>query len=169
MYIIEVQDRYKGPFREHSRMNANTKYHKVRVQAERLVASTDAAPAQYPGARIKKIEGGLVTWLDRVDPQKADAREYLRSWLKRRRVKVLYTDLQHVSASGMMRHISVIGIVGNEPRYLSHWVAQALGYVQNKDGGVQIGGSGTDMGFHLIYSLSSVLYGDGYKIKQRWL
>lgn len=169
MYIIEVQDRYKGPFREHSRMNANTKYHKVRVQAERLVASTTEHPALYPGARIKKIEGGLVTWLDRVDPQEADAREHLRAYLKKHRITTLYTTLRHVSQSGMMRHISVIGIAGNEPRWLSYWVAQALGWKLNKDDGVEVGGVGMDMGFHLIYELSAVLYGDGYKIKQRWL
>jgi len=26
-----------------------------------------------------------------------------------------------------------------------------------------------DMGFHLIYSLSNVLYKDGYAINQRWI
>jgi hypothetical protein len=30
-------------------------------------------------------------------------------------------------------------------------------------------GCGMDMGFDLVYNLSSVLYGDGYKIKQEWI
>ena len=30
-------------------------------------------------------------------------------------------------------------------------------------------GCGMDMGFDLVYHLSSVLYCDGYKIKQEWI
>ena len=169
MYLIEVQDRPGGPFREYSRHNDNTKYANVRIKAERLVASTTEHPAPHPGARVKKVEGGLVTWIDRVDPFEAESREYLRAWLKKNRVTTLYTSLRHVSSSGMMRHINVFGIAGNEPRWLSYHVARALGWNLNKDDAVEVSGAGMDMGFHLIYSLSSVLYGDGYKIKQRWL
>ena len=71
------------------------------------------------------------------------------------------TILRHVSASGMSRAISVI-----DPADLgdvSYLVARALGdRIDPRHGGVKVPGCGMDMGFHLVYSLSAVLYGDGW-------
>ena len=68
----------------------------------------------------------------------------------------------------MTRIIQVINIKKNEPYYNAYKISQLLDYKHaEKDGdmGVKVGGCGMDMGFHLIYNLSSVLYKDGYAIK----
>ena len=83
-----------------------------------------------------------------------------------------YTKLIHCSQSGMTRIIGVMGIKKNEPNYYSYKVGELLDYkCSDKFGeyGVKVGGCGMDMGFHLIYQLSSILYKDGYAIKQRWI
>tara|TARA_R110002050_G_scaffold187774_1_gene322151 strand:- start:548 stop:868 length:321 start_codon:yes stop_codon:yes gene_type:complete len=83
-----------------------------------------------------------------------------------------YTKLIHCSQSGMTRIIQVINIKKNEPFYNAYKISQLLDYKhaeKNGDMGVKVGGCGMDMGFHLIYNLSSVLYKDGYAIKQRWI
>jgi hypothetical protein len=82
----------------------------------------------------------------------------------------VYTILRHVSGSGMSRRISVIVIKDGEPRDIS-WSIAKLGLFKmdaNKDG-LKVGGAGMDMGFHVVYSLASKIYGDGYALKQRWL
>ncbi len=96
--------------------------------------------------------------------------EQLRGWIKPG--DTVYTVLDHVSSSGMTRHIRVVvpmvdGKNGNSrvdfihPNYS---VAKATGHKQAKRGdGVVIGGCGMDMGFALICDLSHVLYGEGYQ------
>lgn len=92
----------------------------------------------------------------------------------------VYTVLRHVSSSGMLRHISVVIIAPNDKRDTSHgaslvtdpdcgpfdvsWlVARALDYKQeDRHGALKVSGCGMDMGWHLIYSLASVLYPDGF-------
>jgi hypothetical protein len=51
-------------------------------------------------------------------------------------------------------------------------VARAIGWKFDQvHGGVKVDGAGMDMGFHLVYTLSQVLYGaqEGYALKQRWI
>ena len=75
----------------------------------------------------------------------------------------VHTILRHVSRSGMMRHISVIG-PNNED--ITWQVARALGEKINpKTGGIKVGGCGMDMGFHLVYSLSYRLYPEGFGVR----
>ena len=86
----------------------------------------------------------------------------------------LWTQLNHVSKSGMMRHISVRQIKKDYPLDWTRLVSLALDWKQGKnrfgnDNGIKVGGCGMDMGFHLVYTLSSVLYDDGYAIKHNWL
>jgi hypothetical protein len=87
----------------------------------------------------------------------------------------LYTVLRHVSRSGMMRHIDVLQIV-NDPQYgiqvywLSRLAAKALGWgMDTREEHVRVNGCGMDMGFHVVHSLSYALFGDGYKLAQKWL
>ena len=87
---------------------------------------------------------------------------------------VIYTQLNHTSQSGMMRHIKVKQIKNNYPLDWSRLVAIALDWKEAKSrfggyNGIKVGGCGMDMGFHLVYTLSSVLYNDGYAIKHNWL
>jgi len=86
----------------------------------------------------------------------------------------LWTQLNHVSQSGMMRHISVRQIKNNYPLDWSRLVATALDWKEAKNrfggyNGIKVGGCGMDIGFHLIYTLSRKLFNDGYAIKHSWL
>lgn len=98
----------------------------------------------------------------------AEAILRLREWLKPG--DVVYTQLQSVSRSGMSRVIDVRKIErrdGTEPDYsilsLGSNVALAIGSNYDRDRqGVKVSGCGMDMGFHLIYELSYVLFPDGF-------
>jgi len=86
----------------------------------------------------------------------------------------LWTQLNHVSQSGMMRHISVRQIKKDYPLNWTRLISIALDWKQAKNkfgvyNGIKVGGCGMDMGFHLVYTLSKVLYDDGYAIKHEWL
>lgn len=84
---------------------------------------------------------------------------------------IVYTILRHTSSSGMLRIVDVLQVGKNGLIYNLGWsvaVVLELPYDRNQNG-VKVGGVGMDMGFHLIYSLSSVLFGDGYALKQRWI
>jgi hypothetical protein len=75
-----------------------------------------------------------------------------------------YTILRHVSSSGMTRWISVIADTPDGPDNVSHWVARIMGKHANrgKHEGIRVGGCGMDMGFHLVYGMSRILYRDGF-------
>lgn len=68
--------------------------------------------------------------------------------------------LRHVSRSGMRREISVL-----QGEYeISHLVARALGMNRSQQtGGIKTDGCGMDMGFALVYDLSSLLYDSGWE------
>ena len=86
-----------------------------------------------------------------------------------------FTNVVHVSRSGMYRHISVHKphIENGEAvcmQNYSAYIARVLGRsFKAKNYAVGVGGCGMDMGFELIYNLSAKLYGDGYAIKQEWI
>ena len=95
--------------------------------------------------------------------------------------RTVYTILRSVSSSGMTRHISlVVAGVNDEGKPdlydITYLAAQALGdKLQERNGHrtIKVNGCGMDMGFHLVYNLSSVLFHGqeraGYKLSQRWL
>ena len=100
--------------------------------------------------------------------EQLEALNYLKERIKKG--DTLFTSVQKVSASGMSRHIKVLGIKDNSPLFWSWYVATALGYkYKEQTNAVSINGCGMDMGFHLIYTLSQKLFNDGYAIKQRWI
>ena len=75
----------------------------------------------------------------------------------------IHTILRHVSQSGMSRDISVVFITKTgETRCLDYATHILLECPLAKRDGVKIGGCGMDMGFHVVYGLSRILYGDGY-------
>ncbi len=100
---------------------------------------------------------------------RAEAVERLREWLKPG--DTVYCVLRHVSRSGMFRVID-LKIIGAEGDMLHiGWnAARALdyGYDRRREG-LRVSGAGMDMGFHVVYSLSSVLFHDGYALKSRWI
>lgn len=82
----------------------------------------------------------------------------------------VYTILRRVSRSGMSREVSVMllspderpgknPVVDLHPNYLT---ATALGRRQGKSDGIIMDGGGMDMGFALVYELSSVLFPKGF-------
>lgn len=91
-----------------------------------------------------------------------EAMESLREWIKPG--DTIYTQIKSVSRSGMSRVIQLVQIKNNEPRWIGYTVAKAIGHsYDSKREGVKIGGCGMDMGFALVYELSHVLFGKGYK------
>jgi hypothetical protein len=90
-------------------------------------------------------------------------------------VKV-YTILRHVSSSGMSRDISLAIGEGNDITDITYYASHALGdkLIESKGHrAIRVSGCGMDMGFHLVYNLSSVLFNGqeraGYVLKQGWL
>ena len=103
-----------------------------------------------------------------MEEARNDARKRLHTFLDDN--PLVYTVLKHVSSSGMTRHISCYCTAINEGTGRSNivditfYVARLLGYRRNyKDGGLVVGGCGMDMGFHVVYSLSSLLFREGFK------
>ena len=71
----------------------------------------------------------------------------------------LYTQLEHVTKSGMTRFIRVRKIENDYPYDYTGLVAKALGWTySDKYHAIKVGGCGMDMGFHLIYSLGRTLW-----------
>lgn len=128
-----------------------------------------------------------------------EAIERLKEWIQPG--DTIHTILRHVSRSGMFRVIDVVKI-GKDGEVLSlGWnVAKALDYAHDRQReGLRVSGCGMDMGFHVVYNLSRVLFEDfrcvgegchsndhsnerkrnytkgrkhsdgGYALKQRWL
>ena len=101
-------------------------------------------------------------------------REEIKQQLKKelKNCKTLYTIVDHVSQSGMTRDIRVFLIKNNKPLNISYKVAKVLNQKQGRNkwlAAVRVQGCGMDMGFNTVYNLSHCLFGDGYKIEQRWL
>ncbi len=92
-----------------------------------------------------------------------EAKARLKSWLKPG--DTVHTVLDHVSSSGMTRHIRLVLIQcgdKGEPVTLhpNHAAARVLGERQAKRGdGLVVGGCGMDMGFHIVHSLGYALWG----------
>lgn len=86
--------------------------------------------------------------------------------------RVIYCVLRSVSSTGMSRVIDFYTVINDKPQYLSGLIRMALGYRMAKNGGLVVRGCGMDMGFHVVYSVASVLYGGsrgGYEIKSEWI
>lgn len=94
------------------------------------------------------------------DAEKQEAVRQLREWVKPG--DTIYTTLERVSRSGMQREIRLYKIHDNEPQWLSGYASKALGMRRGKRDGIVVGGCGMDMGFHLVYALSHVLFPDGF-------
>ena len=80
--------------------------------------------------------------------------------------------MRSVSKSGMSRVIDFYTIENNKPLSLTHLIGKACDYRMAKNGGLVVKGCGMDMGFHVVYVVSSILHsGDrgGYEIKHEWM
>ena len=90
----------------------------------------------------------------------------------------IFTVLRHVSTSGMSRDISLFYVKNDHLFNITYHASHALGWKlveRNGSRAIKVGGAGMDMGFHTVYTLSSVLYrgtvdGDaGYKLHHEWM
>ena len=98
--------------------------------------------------------------------------EYSAELLKKHFPKgaTVHLVIRRVSRSGMYRHISVHGIEDDNIRQYSHHVAKVLDWSYKfETGSIGVRGCGMDMGFHLVYTLASILYDDGYSLKHRYI
>lgn len=94
----------------------------------------------------------------------AELRKYMKPGI------TVLTILRRVSPSGMSRLIDIHVIVDNEPLRFTWTAARALGLTYNRrHEALRIDGAGLDVGFDVTYRLSSLLHGDGYALKHRWL
>lgn len=67
--------------------------------------------------------------------------------------------LRHVSRSGMSRSISLL----KGDHDITYFAALAMGdKIDQKHGGIKIGGCGMDMGFALVYNLGYCLFPEGF-------
>ena len=100
------------------------------------------------------------------DKTKTDSHLWLEDHLQPG--QTIYTILRSVARSGMSRKISPLLISSNDILDISYHASRVLNW-KLTDSGILVEGCGMDMGFHLVYNLSRVLYNDGYILKQRWL
>lgn len=102
-----------------------------------------------------------MTKKEEAQQQREDAIAKLREWVKPG--DTVYTVLRHRAASGMSRSISLQIIRDGKPEQLDFWVARALDEkIDQKNGGIKMGGAGMDMGFALVYNLSYCLFPKGF-------
>ena len=85
----------------------------------------------------------------------------------------VYTELLHVSKSGMIRSIKVYT---KDMTDITDMVAEIDDYTFHKTGGLKVNGCGMDMGFSVVYNLSVKLYCESgyvhdlaYKLKHKWI
>lgn len=102
--------------------------------------------------------------------EREEAKAYILSLLEGEERPTAYTIIRKVSASGMSRQISVKVVKEGRLYDISFSMAKVLDYplVQNAHNALRVNGCGMDMGFHIVSSLSRVLYGDDYKIRHEW-
>jgi len=106
--------------------------------------------------------------LERLEREKQEAMEYLKRLLQEG--DTVYTVLRYISNTGLRRSVSVYVIKENIPIYLDWYVAKVIGWKRDeKHDGIIVTGVGTDVGFEIVYNLSYCLFGNGYKLKHKWL
>jgi len=119
-----------------------------------------------------------LTRKDLIELSRSEAIERLRTLFAGDDKPVIHTITRHVSSSGMTRDISLIYVKGGQLFNITYSAAEVLGWPLSEKSGnraIRVSGAGMDMGFHTVYTLSSVLYrgtieGDaGYKLNQAWL
>lgn len=77
--------------------------------------------------------------------------------------------LRNISRSGMSRRMDFYLLRKDRLIYITGHVAKLTGYRQHTDGTLKVGGCGMDMGFAVVYDLSSRLFPRGYYLqKDEW-
>ena len=110
------------------------------------------------------------------EQERESARAYLLSILNKQNRPTLYTNLKSVSSSGMSRDMKVLAVVEGEIVDITYYVGKLdIGTIKERNGQrvIRVGGCGMDMGFHVVYTVSAVLYGyeerGAYTIRHEWI
>jgi hypothetical protein len=110
------------------------------------------------------------------EQDRESARAYLLSILNKQNRPTLYTNLKSVSSSGMSRDMKVLAVVEGEIVDITYYVGKLdIGTIKERNGQrvIRVGGCGMDMGFHVVYTVSAVLYGyeerGAYTIRHEWI
>jgi hypothetical protein len=110
------------------------------------------------------------------EQERESARAYLLSILGKQEKPILYTSLKHVSSSGMSRDMKVLVALDGQILDVTYYVGKLdIGTLKERNGQrvIRVGGCGMDMGFHVVYSVSAVLYGlqerGAYTIRHEWI
>jgi len=110
------------------------------------------------------------------EQERESARAYLLSILNKQNKPTLYTNLKSVSSSGMSRDMKVLAAVEGEIVDVTYYVGKLdIGTIKERNGQrvIRVGGCGMDMGFHVVYTVSAILYGyeerGAYTIRHEWI
>lgn len=108
--------------------------------------------------------------------EEESARAYLLSIMNKQEKPTLYTSLKHVSSSGMSRDMKVLAVVEGDIIDVTYYVGKLdIGTLKERNGQrvIRVGGCGMDMGFHVVYTISAMLYGyqdrGAYTIRHEWI
>ena len=82
----------------------------------------------------------------------------------------IYANLRHKSGRGMTKVISFYVVKDNDLHCIDWFIQAFLGNRPHKNfDGLIVKGTHMDMAWHIAYSLSRKLYGDGYRFKSKWI
>ena len=105
-----------------------------------------------------------------------EAKAFLLSVFNQQEKPTAYTSLKHVSSSGMSRDMKVLTAHNGEIIDLTWWLGKLdIGTIKERNGQrvIRVNGAGMDMGFHVVYTLSAILYGyeerGAYTIRHEWI
>ena len=111
-----------------------------------------------------------------IKTEQESAKEYLRFIFDNQDRPTAYTNLKWVSNTGMSRDMKVLAVKDNQLLDITYYVGKLdIGTLKERNGQrvIRVGGCGMDMGFHVVYTLSAVLYGyqerGAYKVNQEWI
>ena len=93
--------------------------------------------------------------------EQKEARERLLGWLKPG--DTVYTIIRNVSRSGMSRDIGLVIFRDGVDLHPNYAVSALLGWGMGKSrDSIRVSGCGMDMGFHVVSTLSAVLFPEGF-------
>lgn len=133
---------------------------------------------KYELTKQYKWEGHELGFKAFSEKEKNEARKDLKKWLSEATQQnghpQVYCVLRSVAKSGMSRviHLFCVNRESGNLMHLSNRYALAMDYTVKPTDcgeGIHVSGCGMDMGFHLVYCLSSALYGDGYFLENNWI
>lgn len=82
----------------------------------------------------------------------------------------VFCKLNHVSASGMARSISLyVATEAGSIQYITGYVCNLLELKRDKHDGITVKGCGFDAGLDLVMRVGRRLYDEDYKLKHIWL